>query len=190
MSNPVLLQLPVLLGVGVGALATYATTSLGERTRWRRERNVRWDTARMQAYAAYGDAAKRVLNIAVRMAVARGLPHTVEPLASTAKTTEALGTAEDERARAWEAVLLLGDPETVAAARTWHEQIWRLVWFGLGRLTEASQWPSALRETEEARDKFYECARQDLGVQGDAVPTPPRPPQWMHGLVVTDAADD
>ena len=50
MSNTVLQQLPTLLGVGVGAIAGYATTSLGDRARWRRQREERWDPARMQAY--------------------------------------------------------------------------------------------------------------------------------------------
>lgn len=52
MNNSLIQQLPVLLGVGVGTLATYATTSLADRARWRRERTARWDEARMRAYAS------------------------------------------------------------------------------------------------------------------------------------------
>ncbi len=80
MSNPLVQQLPALIGVGVGALVTFATTSLAERTRWRRERDARWDDARMRAYAEYGDAVKKVTHVASRITAGRGFPHSVEPL--------------------------------------------------------------------------------------------------------------
>jgi len=175
-------QLPALIGVGLGALVAYATTFMNERTRWRRERTARWDEARMRAYAEYGDAVKKVSHIASRIAAGRGLPHSVESLAPDADAMEALSNAGSERARAWEPVLLLGEPETVAAARAWHQTVWRLEWYAAGRLTAADQWDSALRDTEVARDKFYDCARRDLGVKGGAVPTPPWPPQWIRDL--------
>jgi hypothetical protein len=44
-------QLPALIGVLVGALATYAATSAAERARWRRTQSVRWDDKRLTAYA-------------------------------------------------------------------------------------------------------------------------------------------
>jgi hypothetical protein len=189
MSNPLLQELPALVGVGVGAVATFATTSLGEKARWRRERDERWDAARMTAYTEYGNGVKRVFSLAIRMAAARGFPHSVEPLDPDARAMEALSEAEGERTRAWESVLLLGDPETVAAARAWHQEIWRLVWYARGRLTDASEWPAALRESEEARDRFYHCARRDLGVQGEAVRTPGLP-RWMGNLTAIDTSND
>ena len=43
MSNPLVQQLPALVGVAVGAIATYATTTLGEHARWRRgSRLLEW----------------------------------------------------------------------------------------------------------------------------------------------------
>ena len=189
MSNPLVQQLPALVGVGVGALATYVTTSLGERSRWRRERSSRWDDARMRAYADYGDAVKKVSHLASRIAAGRGLPHSVESLAPGAEAMEALEASDGERARAWERVLLLGAPETVAAARAWHQAVWRLVWFARGRLTDPDQWKASMRETEAARDRFYECARRDLGVTGEAVATPPWPPKWVADLAASDTPD-
>jgi hypothetical protein len=94
---------------------------------------------------------------------------------------EALEEADGARARAWEAVLL-GDPETVASARAWHQAAWRLVWFARGRLTAPDQWEPSMRETEVTRDRFYSCARKDLGVKGQAVPTPIWPPDWVRQL--------
>lgn len=95
---------------------------------------------------------------------------------------EALEDADGARARVWEPVLLLGDPQTVAAARAWHQAVWRLVWFARGRLTAVEQWEPSMRETEVARDAFYDCARRDLGVRGEAVPTPIWPPKWIEEL--------
>jgi xanthine/uracil permease len=36
-------QLPVLIGVAVGALASYLVTSATERARWQRQQATRWD---------------------------------------------------------------------------------------------------------------------------------------------------
>src|SRR5437764_10808315 len=52
-------QLLTLVGVIIGVLASYLTTSAGEKTRWRRAQNVRWDESRMRAYAEYASAVKR-----------------------------------------------------------------------------------------------------------------------------------
>lgn len=182
MSNPLVQQLPALAGVVVGALATYMTTALRERARWRRERAARWDEARMRAYADYGDAVKKVTHLASRIAAGRGMPHSVESVVPDADALNALETADGERARTWERVLLLGAPETVAAARSWHQAVWRLGWFAKGRITDADQWDPAITETEVARDRFYDCARRDLGVTGQAVATPPWPPKWIADL--------
>lgn len=70
------------------------------------------------------------------------------------------------------------------------QTVWRLEWFAAGRLTAADQWEPSLRDTELARDRFYECARRDLGVQGGVVPTPPWPPQWIRDLTTTGDTPD
>jgi hypothetical protein len=189
MSGALVQELPALIGVGVGAVATYATTAATERTRWRRQQVSRWDRERMRAYAEYGNAVKKVTHLASRIAAGRGLPHSVEPLEPDRRALEALSQADGDRARAWESVLLLGAPETVAAARAWHQAVWRLEWFAQGRLTAADQWDPAIRETDVARDQFYESARRDLGVAGAAVRTPPWPPQWVADLTTADESD-
>jgi hypothetical protein len=110
MSTPLAQQLPVLIGVAIGSVATYVTTSLGDRTRWRRGRDERWDAARMQAYSEFGNAVKEVFHLATRIAKGRGMPYSAEPLNPDMEAISALNDAESKRARAWESVLLLGDP--------------------------------------------------------------------------------
>lgn len=190
MSNPLLEQLPVLIGVCVGAVATYATTSLAERSRWRRERSVRWDDARMRAYTGYGDAVKKMSHIASRIAAGRGFPHSVEPLVPNAEVLGSLADANSARARAWESVLLLGDPHTIAAARAWHLAVWRLVGFARGQLSAMEEWEASVKETKVARDSFYDCARRDLGISGEAVPTPVLPPNWIEGVAASDDSSE
>ena len=53
-------QLPTLVGVIVGAIATILTTSLGDRTRWKRSQAVRWDQRRLEAYAQYAETIKHL----------------------------------------------------------------------------------------------------------------------------------
>ena len=65
-------QLPVLLGVIVGALGSYLTTSVTERARWKRALDSRWDDRRVEAYASYGQSVKRMIMIASRIAAGRG----------------------------------------------------------------------------------------------------------------------
>jgi hypothetical protein len=164
------------LGVVVGALLGYLGSALTERARWKRERAARWDEARMKAYADYGEAVKKISHLAVRIAAGRGFPHIVAPMPPTDEALRDLGVAEGERARAWEPVLLLGSADAVTAARSWHTTVWRLVDFAHGQRTDPDAWGPTVTEANNARDKFYDSARRDLGVNGDTVTTPPWEP--------------
>ncbi|GAA4263761.1 hypothetical protein GCM10022255_111240 [Dactylosporangium darangshiense] len=176
----ILQQLPALLGVVVGVVATFALTSLGERARWRRDQRLRWDSVKLEAYASYSDAVKRVVHFATRLAVTRGLPHSSEAIPFDEGQAE-LSIAVAERSTRWESVLLLGHPDTVAAARAWHQVMWRLEFYARGVLTDRDGWAAALNEFEQTRKEFYRAARRDLGVQGE-ISTAPWPPDWYKTL--------
>lgn len=164
-------QLIVLAGVVVGALASYLTTAATERARWRRNLDSRWDDRRVEAYASYARAVKDVINVASRIAAARGLGNASEPLAPTEENLALLAAADAARASLWENVLLLGNPATVTAAREWHESAWRLEWFARGKLTsQDADWQEARSAANEARSSFYEAARKDLQVSGGMLP--------------------
>lgn len=161
-----------LLGVVVGAVTTFAMTFLNERARWKRERKVRWDESRMRAYFDYGNAVKAVHLSALRLGCGAGYPHSVEPVVPDEAALEELSVTEAERGQVWEGVLLLGDPETIDAARSWHESVWQIQAFAQGRLTGIDGWESAVGSAERARDRYYDCARKDLDVVGRLRPTP------------------
>lgn len=170
-SVQILNQLLVLLGVIVGALGSYLTTSVIERARWKRSFDTRWDDRRVEAYASYGQSVKRIIVITSQIAAGRGFGANAEPLAPTQVNLDLLAAAEAERASQWETVLLLGHPKTVAAARNWHEHAWQLEAYARGRLTgSASDWQEARNATDVARATFYESARSDLGVSSGSLP--------------------
>src|SRR5690348_9468891 len=98
-------------------------------SRWRREHDERWDAKRLEAYASYGLAVKRFILMASRISASRGLGPRAQPLPASEENLEQLAQAEVDRATAWEQVLLIGDPATIAAARRWHQRAWELEHF-------------------------------------------------------------
>jgi hypothetical protein len=167
--SPIIEQLPALIGVIVGALASYLAGAASERARWRREQSARWDEKRAQAYADYGYAVKNVYVQCRRAAELRGDAADGD-LAAYQEAIAGLGKLTDERTARWESVLLLGNPETIAAARTWHRRVWQVELFARGERTGVDQW-NALREDVNAdRARFYAEARRDLGIKSGDLP--------------------
>jgi hypothetical protein len=166
-------QFLVLVGVIVGALASYLTTAATERARWKRALDSRWDDRRVEAYASYAQAVKEIIRISQRMAAGRGIGNSSQPLGPTQENLELLDSAGAARTNMWETVLLLGHPDTVAAARHWHETAWRLEWYARGLITgEYDDWERARSAANTARSLFYESARKDLQVRGGQLPGP------------------
>jgi hypothetical protein len=164
-------QLLVLAGVIIGALASYLTTAATERARWKRALDSRWDDRRVDAYASYAQALKDEISISSRLAAGRGIAVNSRQLSTTEDNVELLASAGIKRAAAWETVLLLGHPDTVEAARNWHETVWRLEGFARGEITGSLEdWEEARSEVNRARSSFYESARKDLQVRGGDLP--------------------
>jgi hypothetical protein len=153
-------QLPALLGVAVGAAATYVVAAAMERSRWRRQLTVRWDDRRLAAYVDYANALKKALAIAAGLAGQLGL-HAGDVGART-YTDQELREAEERRTVAWEAVLMLGSEDVVLAARAWHDSYFRLQRLALGQSGE--NWRDAVDAAAVGRRLFYEAARANLGL--------------------------
>jgi hypothetical protein len=146
-------------------------TAAAERARWRRALDNRCDDRRVDAYASYAQAVNDMISLASRIAAARGIVVNHEPLPPIEENLELLTSAGVTRAIAWETVLLLGHPDTVAAARNWHETVWRLEGFARGRVAgKPEDWEEVRTEVNRARSAFYESARKDLRVGGGALP--------------------
>ncbi len=167
----VLSQLLVLAGVVVGALASYLTTAVTERTRWKRTLDSRWDDRRVDVYASYAQAVKDIITISSRIYAGRNITADSDSwaLPPSKENLELLESAKRKRATAWEPVLLLGHPDTVKAARNWHESVWVLERWARGDATgKREDWEKASSEVTRARSLFYESARNDLQVRGGA----------------------
>ncbi|MFD5101638.1 hypothetical protein [Streptomyces albidochromogenes] len=172
-------QLPALIGVVVGALGSYAVATLTERSRWRRARAERWDEKRFHTYASYATTLKDQLRVAQRIAAARGFADVTDPL-DPAEGLAQLAEAESRRAAEWESVLLVGDAESIGAARAWHEAVWNVELYARGLRDGAAGWADAVKQVSHARDTFYACARRDLGIAGPPPPSGNWPRTWQH----------
>lgn len=161
-----------LIGVVLGAWGSYLASSRGEQARWERQQQARWDARRVEAYAEYGYAIKQVFELSKRIAAARGFATSVEPLAPEEGVPELARLAID-RASKWETVLLLGDPRTIAAARTWHRAVWEMDHIARGKPADSERWELVSAAAQAARLRFYEAARSNLGVPEPTLPTSP-----------------
>jgi hypothetical protein len=160
-------QMPALIGVLIGAVATYAATAVTERARWRRSQSVRWDERRITAYAEYAHVLKQAITTSLRIATAReGAAGRKQP---SDDEIAALTTIEDERTMKWEAVLLLGSSEVVVAARQWHQAAFRLQRLAYGKTSDMSL-SEAIAAISQARRTFYEAAKSDIGIDIGGAP--------------------
>ncbi len=173
-------QVPVLIGVIVGSVGSYAAAALVERHRWRRARAERWDEKRFQTYTAYANTLKAQIRIAQRLGAARGFRTVVDPI-DLDEGMRLLADAESKRSAEWEAVLLIGDVDTVKAARAWHETVWNFELYARGQRTGSEGWMSAESRMSRARDDFYVCARRDLSIPGPPPPSGSWPRPWQDG---------
>lgn len=73
-------SLITLAAVAVGALLSFVSTRVTDRSRWQREEGLRWDARRLDTYSEFGSALLKFTNIAQRMSAGLGFPSGVQPL--------------------------------------------------------------------------------------------------------------
>ncbi len=161
------------IGVGgtvvVGVTGFWAAVKNTSQTIASAEESRIWER-RAQAYTEYGYAVKNLMALCLRIADYRGLgPGIIEKI----NLTKALSEVEElstERTAKWESVLLLGDPDTVEAARKWHRQVGQMVHVARGQPTDRSEWDALQGNVIAARTAFYDAARRGLGVKSGDLP--------------------
>ncbi|GAA0576862.1 hypothetical protein GCM10010172_72040 [Paractinoplanes ferrugineus] len=167
-------QIPTLAGVAIGALASYLTSSANERSKWRRDRDLRRSEKQSLAYAEYGSAVKETYQWTMHFAHCRGLP-AFGPDMTLEEVSAEMSRVSMIRAVKWETVLLLGSEATISAARRWHESIWQMQHVASSDGLDLDEWMAAREESNDARTAFYDSARADLGVSGETVRRRRRP---------------
>jgi hypothetical protein len=161
-------QIPTLIGVALGALASYLTAFSNERTKWRREHRLRQSEKQSTVYAEYGRAVKEMYQRTMHLAHSSGLP-AFGPDIAVAEARAELARANHARAVQWENVLLLGSDSAIAAARRWHESIWHMERIAAEEQHKVDEWMTARDASNMARSEFYAAAREDLGVSSGVI---------------------
>ena len=179
-------QLPALIGVAVGAVASYLVATATERRRWQRQQSTRWDAKRAEAYVDYGNAVKNASYKCGSIANFRSLGWVYEKIDEKDALSE-LGRLASERSAKWESLLLLGDVETLRAAREWHRLVGDLQKFIRDNQTDVGEWKALVLQADAARSRFYGAARRDLGIKGE--PLPPGGPWHEPGAGLRAEAD-
>jgi hypothetical protein len=166
-----------LLGVVVGAAATYIVSARSERLKQEYELKKhelelreRWDRTELDAYADYLGCIAVMARLAGQASGARGFNDlAVEVDLDVA--LKALDEAETRRAVAFERVALLGEDQTIKAGHRLNEVLWKMEWFARG-LVEGSpnKWQEVTEEYIKALIEFHKVARARLSISGEFHP--------------------
>lgn len=170
-------QIFTLAGVALGAMASFITTSLNERSRTRREQALRWRDRRIDAYSTYVNDIKHMSAVARRVGASRGLAGRPSDL-SAEEGARLLVEAEMRRSLSSEVVTLIGGRETVEALRLLNRTVWDLEFAarGLGDDNGPEAWDRTRQHFTDALDAFHRCVRRELEVPGDYLA---RDPEWQ-----------
>ena len=162
-------QLLTLLAVALGAVASFVSTRMVDRTRWKREEVLRWDARRLEAYNDFASAILNYINIGFRISAGLGFPTGVQPLDAEVGLP-ALAAAESDLSVQWEKLLMLGSPDVILASKNWRQEAWHLDRFARQIRTDTAEFVQAGRDRRAARRRFYAAARADLGVTSGEIP--------------------
>jgi hypothetical protein len=175
------IQLLTILGVAVGAFASFISTRALERSRWRREEALRWDTKRLESYADFGSAMMRYITTGYRITAGLKLTAHVQPLDATTGLSE-LARAEAELTEKMEKVIMLGSPDVIRAGQAWRNEAWHLDLFARGLLKDRGEYEKATQDRRAAHKRFYAAVRADLGVVSGEIPLygPSDPDEWRR----------
>ena len=156
-------QLPALIGVIIGALGSLVVTTATQRAGFQQQLKERWNERRLNAYAEYAQRQKATISLSMRIASHLGtdpFPHPLTPKDAAPAITDAVAARES----AWEAVLLLGEPDVIETGRQWNQAVWDMEQFLRQSPIEPERWKQLWARSEQLRHDFYAVARHDLGV--------------------------
>ncbi|MFD4144265.1 MULTISPECIES: hypothetical protein [unclassified Streptomyces] len=164
-------QLPALLGVVIGALGSYLAIVRGDRARFRREEGARWEERRLTVYADYARSLKKTVTLTYRVAAHLGNDPHPHPL-SPEEAAPLLAEATDARDPVGEALLMLGTPDVVQRAREWVLAVIEMERFLREGTRDPDAWSAMLEKQRDARTRYYEAVRRDMGLPAG------HPGQW------------
>lgn len=159
-------QIYTLVGVVVGALASYSVSALNERARYKRELQRGWAEKRLEIYGDFLGSIKEFTAIARMLAAEAGLSDRMTPI-NREEGLALLQRAELRRGECMERLSLLADTETLLAARALNRASWQLQGFATGVMgSDNKAWEDAIRVYNEAMNEFHQFARREMQVPG------------------------
>jgi hypothetical protein len=161
--NAFIQQLPALIGVVIGALGSYVAIVRGDRARFQREREARWEERRLDVYAEYARTLKRSVTLTYRVAAHLGNDPHPHPL-SPADARPLLAEAAVDRDPSGEALILLGSPEVVEKARAWVGAVMEMERFMRAQTRDPDAWRELLERQRAGREGYYAAVREDLAL--------------------------
>src|SRR5689334_17744207 len=121
-------------------MMSYLVTLLHERSRVRRDRAIRWDERRLDAYVTYLGAVANQAAVARRLAATAGFGHPL-PEIETQAGHDLLTEGEINRSLAFQVIELIGEAGAVEAGHELNRQLWQLEWSARGiNSTDAQGW--------------------------------------------------
>lgn len=173
----ILTELIPLLGVVVGATATYIVSGRSERLRHEYELKKhelelreRWDQSELNAYADYLGCATVMARLAGQASGARGF-NDFAVKANLETVLKALDEVETRRGVAFERVALLGEDRTIKAGHQLNEVLWKMDWFARAVIEGSPEkWQNIGDEYLKALIEFHKMARVRLSIFGEFNP--------------------
>lgn len=163
-----LVQVLTLLGVMIGALASFLSTKSIERIRWQRDQVVVLAKKRLDCYGEFAAAIKANVAATHRLVAGSGLPAGALPIEREAGLSMLASARLDLQVK-WENVQLYGAPDTISAAQQWRTTVKHLEQFARGILTDPDEWLEAEKASTQARENFYSSARSELLIIGGQI---------------------
>ncbi|WP_190210912.1 hypothetical protein [Kitasatospora indigofera] len=158
-------QVVTIAAVLLGAVTTYVTNHLMERSRQRATLRVRWDEKKLDAYAEYVGCVRGTIHVSVLLYEVRedlrSMPRGEHDL--TMDLTQASGA----QALAFERVMLLAGDAVVDAAHKVQEATAAIGWQARGVVDGSlEEWRRLHSTAFRCINTFHQLARADLGVSG------------------------
>lgn len=161
--NALIQQLPALIGVVIGALGSYLAIVRGDRARFQRERDARWEERLLTVYAEYARTLKKSVTLTYRVASHFGNDPHPYPL-SPAEAAPLMAEATAEGDPTGEALLLLGSAHVVDKARVWVNALMEMQRFLREETRDPEAWHALMERQREARAGYYSAVRDDLAL--------------------------
>jgi hypothetical protein len=158
-------QAITIAGVLLGALTSYVTGFLIERSKDRRNLVARWDERKLETYVAYVGCVRDVIYASVLVYETREGIRTINR--SQEELMLALTDAERSRALIFEQLVMLGASGTVDAAHELNRSVAAIDWRARGLMDATLQeWQELHVRAFQQINAFHVQARADLGVIG------------------------